>query len=99
MATDPPLPHDGSNSAPDVPGSASDPPSPAARRPFHLRLGARGEEAACAQLEASGYRILANHGRDAHQEVPHLHVHIFGKRPLGRMLAKDYSIRSRFADC
>ena len=37
----------------------------------------------------SGYRILANHGRDAHQEVPHLHVHIFGKRPLGRMLAKD----------
>jgi len=37
----------------------------------------------------TGYRILANHGRDAHQEVPHLHVHIFGKRPLGRMLAKD----------
>ncbi len=37
----------------------------------------------------SGYRILANHGRDGHQEVPHLHVHIFGKRQLGRMLPKD----------
>jgi histidine triad (HIT) family protein len=36
----------------------------------------------------SGYRILSNHGRDAHQEVPHLHVHIFGKRPLGPMLSR-----------
>ena len=36
----------------------------------------------------SGYRILANHGRDAHQEVPHFHVHIFGGRPLGRMISK-----------
>jgi diadenosine tetraphosphate (Ap4A) HIT family hydrolase len=37
----------------------------------------------------SGYRILANHGRDGHQEVPHLHVHLFGKRQLGRMLSND----------
>jgi histidine triad (HIT) family protein len=35
-----------------------------------------------------GYRILANHGRDAHQEVPHFHVHIFAGRPLGHMLVK-----------
>ena len=34
----------------------------------------------------SGYRILANHGRHSHQEVPHLHVHIFGGQPLGRMI-------------
>jgi histidine triad (HIT) family protein len=34
----------------------------------------------------SGYRILANHGPDSHQEVPHLHIHIFGGQPLGRML-------------
>jgi len=40
-------------------------------------------------VAASGYRLLANHGADAHQEVPHLHVHIFGGRPLGRMLPKD----------
>ena len=33
-----------------------------------------------------GYRILANTGRDAHQEVPHLHVHIFGGRDLGVMI-------------
>jgi diadenosine tetraphosphate (Ap4A) HIT family hydrolase len=37
-------------------------------------------------LEESGYRILANHGPDSHQEVPHLHVHIFGGQPLGRMI-------------
>ena len=35
-----------------------------------------------------GYRILANAGLDAHQEVPHLHVHIFGGKPLGPMLAR-----------
>jgi histidine triad (HIT) family protein len=39
-------------------------------------------------LAQSGYRMLANHGRDANQEVPHLHVHIFGGRPLGRMISK-----------
>lgn len=33
-----------------------------------------------------GYRILSNIGRDAHQEVPHLHVHIFGGKDLGRMI-------------
>lgn len=38
-------------------------------------------------LETPGYRLLANAGIDAHQEVPHLHVHIFGGRPLGAMLS------------
>jgi diadenosine tetraphosphate (Ap4A) HIT family hydrolase len=37
-------------------------------------------------LVEPGYRILANHGRDAHQEVPHFHVHIFGGTDLGRMI-------------
>ena len=37
-------------------------------------------------LEEPGYRLLANAGLDAHQEVPHLHVHIFGGRKLGAML-------------
>jgi diadenosine tetraphosphate (Ap4A) HIT family hydrolase len=43
---------------------------------------------AAEQLEvvASGYRILSNHGTDAHQEVPHFHVHIFGGRDLGPMI-------------
>ncbi|MDP6927737.1 MAG: HIT domain-containing protein, partial [Rhodospirillales bacterium] len=32
------------------------------------------------------YRLLANHGTDGMQEVPHLHIHIFGGRKLGPML-------------
>jgi len=39
-------------------------------------------------LEEGGYRILANAGTDSHQEVPHLHVHIFAGRPLGPMLQR-----------
>ena len=39
-------------------------------------------------LVAPGYRLLANAGINSGQEVPHLHVHIFGGRPLGPMLAR-----------
>ena len=39
-------------------------------------------------LVAPGYRLLANVGRNSGQEVPHLHVHIFGGRGLGPMLAR-----------
>jgi histidine triad (HIT) family protein len=39
-------------------------------------------------LVEPGYRLLANTGLDAHQEVPHLHVHIFGGKPLGPMLVR-----------
>ena len=35
-----------------------------------------------------GYRILANSGVAAHQEVPHFHVHLFGGRDLGGMLPR-----------
>jgi diadenosine tetraphosphate (Ap4A) HIT family hydrolase len=38
-------------------------------------------------LVAPGYRLLANVGLNSGQEVPHLHVHLFGGRPLGPMLA------------
>ena len=37
-------------------------------------------------LAEPGYRILSNAGEHSNQEVPHLHIHIFGGRPLGRML-------------
>jgi diadenosine tetraphosphate (Ap4A) HIT family hydrolase len=47
-----------------------------------------GETARLLGLEADGYRLLANVGRVAGQEVPHLHVHLFAGRPLGPMLAK-----------
>ena len=36
----------------------------------------------------SGYRMLANHGRDGRQEVLHFHVHVFGGRDLGGMVRK-----------
>ncbi|MFL6862054.1 MAG: histidine triad nucleotide-binding protein [Allosphingosinicella sp.] len=39
-------------------------------------------------LVAPGYRLLANVGANGGQEVPHLHVHLFGGRPLGPMLAR-----------
>ena len=38
-------------------------------------------------LEDDGYRVLVNAGPHAGQEVPHLHAHILGGRPLGAMLA------------
>ena len=40
-------------------------------------------------LAEDGYRVLSNIGRHGHQEVPHLHVHVFGGRSLGRMLPRD----------
>jgi histidine triad (HIT) family protein len=39
-------------------------------------------------LTTPGYRLLANVGANGGQEVPHLHVHIFGGRGLGPMLAR-----------
>jgi histidine triad (HIT) family protein len=52
---------------------------------FTRAVGALAREAG---LVASGYRLLANHGAAAHQEVPHFHVHIFGGRDLGPMISK-----------
>lgn len=34
-------------------------------------------------LLASGYRVVINSGPDAGESVPHLHVHVLGKRQLG----------------
>jgi diadenosine tetraphosphate (Ap4A) HIT family hydrolase len=39
-------------------------------------------------VEPTGYRVLSNMGVDGHQEVPHFHVHLFGGRPLGRMVPR-----------
>src|SRR4051794_32234112 len=48
-----------------------------------------GKIARDAGVASDGYRILANIGQNGHQEVPHLHVHIFGGRPLGRLLPPE----------
>jgi diadenosine tetraphosphate (Ap4A) HIT family hydrolase len=47
-----------------------------------------GHVAREAGLVAPGYRLLANSGTHSHQEVPHLHVHIFAGRHLGPLLAR-----------
>ncbi len=38
--------------------------------------------------DTQGYRLLSNIGKRGGQEVPHLHVHLFGGQPLGPMLVK-----------
>lgn len=47
-----------------------------------------GKVAAETGADAQGYRVLANTGKRAGQEVPHLHFHVFGGQPLGPMLAR-----------
>ena len=39
------------------------------------------------ELVEPGYRLLANVGAHGGQEVPHLHIHLFGGKALGRMIA------------
>lgn len=41
------------------------------------------------KLDRSGYRLIANHGMDASQSVPHFHMHILGGRALGALLPGD----------
>lgn len=36
----------------------------------------------------NGWRLLSNIGVHGHQEVPHLHIHLFAGRQLGRMIGK-----------
>ena len=51
-------------------------------------IRAIGEVARMVGADAQGYRVLSNVGKRAGQEVPHLHVHVFGGQPLGPMLAR-----------
>ena len=39
-------------------------------------------------LVEPGYRMMATIGAHGGQEVPHLHVHLFGGEPLGPMIAR-----------
>jgi len=51
-------------------------------------IRAIGQIARDENLVVEGYRLLANTGRNSGPEIPHLHVHIFGGRPLGPMLSR-----------
>jgi histidine triad (HIT) family protein len=46
-----------------------------------------GKVAGMVGASEGGYRVISNCGANAHQEVPHYHVHILGGRALGPMLA------------
>ncbi len=37
-------------------------------------------------LDKDGYRLMVNMGQHGHQEVPHLHIHVFGGRQFTRMI-------------
>ncbi|MGB4100732.1 MAG: histidine triad nucleotide-binding protein [Alphaproteobacteria bacterium] len=50
-----------------------------------------GQVAREADLAAGGYRLISNHGSNAHQEVPHFHIHILGGCRLGPMLVRSTS--------
>jgi histidine triad (HIT) family protein len=43
-------------------------------------LAASGEIAKKLGVYESGYRLVINHGPDAGETVPHLHIHLLGKR-------------------
>jgi histidine triad (HIT) family protein len=40
-------------------------------------------------IAENGYRLLINCGVHGHQEVFHLHMHLVGGKPLGRMLSNN----------
>jgi len=52
-------------------------------------IRAVGKTAQLVEAEEGGYRLITNHGAHAHQEVPHLHIHILGGRPLGGKLVRE----------
>jgi histidine triad (HIT) family protein len=49
-------------------------------------MKAIGHVARLTGVAESGYRVIVNCGGHGHQDVPHLHVHVLGGRPLGRMV-------------
>ena len=56
--------------------------------PTGVMRAAVGTVARDAGAVEAGYRFLANNGSDAHQEVPHFHVHVFAGRDLGGMIKR-----------
>lgn len=45
-------------------------------------MGVAGELAKKLGVDKTGYRVVINSGPDAGESVPHLHVHLLGKRAL-----------------
>lgn len=70
-----------------IPGMANVDPMHEQMLGHLLVVAARlGEEFGVAR---SGYRLIINHGEDAGQTVPHLHLHLIGGRPLGALVGGE----------
>lgn len=52
-----------------------------------------GEIAAQLGVAESGFRIISNSGPNAHQSVPHFHVHILAGKKMGPLLQSDNQLR------
>ena len=51
-------------------------------------LRALGEVARQTGIAGTGYRVIANSGAHGHQDVDHLHFHVFGGAPSGPMIKR-----------
>lgn len=40
-------------------------------------------------VDETGYRLIVNNGRDGHQDVPHVHMHVVGGASAGPMLKRQ----------
>ena len=58
-------------------------------------VAALGRVAEQAGVIEGGFRLIANTGKNGHQDVPHLHMHILGGEPLGPMRPRDSSAVGR----
>lgn len=43
--------------------------------------------------DKSGFRLISNVGPDAHQTIPHFHVHILAGKKMGPLLSSDNLLR------
>ena len=68
-------------SAADFSATASDAELASFMRAVAMIAGAEG-------IAESGFRIIANAGKDGRQEVPHFHLHILGGGDIGPMVRR-----------
>jgi histidine triad (HIT) family protein len=51
------------------------------------------EIAIALEADKSGFRLISNIGSDAHQTVPHFHVHILAGKKMGPLISSDNQLR------
>ncbi|MCL2088630.1 MAG: histidine triad nucleotide-binding protein [Oscillospiraceae bacterium] len=40
-------------------------------------------------LDSTGFRVITNHGKDAHQTIEHLHFHLLGGMDMGAKIVSE----------